>query len=265
MTRSDKGLVLATPRDRDILPSIAHHTIVRVDHLREMLSQAPGALLKHPETGLLAESTVKDQVDRWRRAGWIESGKVLADEPAYIWLTRQGLQRFGLDGLYRKNKPPSLLRFHHYWCILDVWLYWWKDNDSRGVEEWLPERRLRAEAMWVENMPEYHEAASIRLEIGSIPDAVVVGPSFCDAIEVQLTPLKPSEMKEKVEKILHSTYRLVETDKVYIYNNVHFYVPSDAMKRHIEAACKHLEEPEKERVHIEVDTDYAHPTFRIGA
>src|SRR5260370_27527427 len=109
-TRSDKGIILATPRDLELLPLVAHHTVVRMDHLRELLSKAPGGPMKNPETGLLGEATVKDQVSRWRRAGWIASARVLANEPSYIWLTKRGLDMFGLDELYSKGRPPSLLR-----------------------------------------------------------------------------------------------------------------------------------------------------------
>jgi hypothetical protein len=257
MTRSDKGLVLATPRDLILLPYIAHHTIVRVDHLRSLLSKTPGAPLLHPETGLLAESTIKDQVDRWRRAGWINSARVLANEPAFLWLTKRGLRMFGLDELYPKADPPSLYRFHHYWCILDVRLNWWDDNDPEAKGQWIPERRLRAEAMYVKRLPEDHETAKIRIDKGAIPDAVMAGDGFCDAIEVQLTPLKPAEMKSKVDKILAATYHEVETEKRYIYNDVHFYVPSEAMKSHVETACEHLSADQKERVDILVDPAYA--------
>lgn len=256
MSRSDKGSVLATPRDLVFLPYVAHHTVVRVDHLRELLSKLPGAPVHDIASGLLAESTVTGQIDRWRRAGWINSARVLAGQPSYLWVTKFGLHMFGLDELYKKPGPPSLLRFWHYRCVLDVRLNWWDDDDPEARGQWIPERRLRAEAMWQKHLPEGHEIAKIRLERGSIPDAVMAGKDFCDAIEVQLSPLKPAEMKNKVDKILQASYRDVETDREYIYNDVHFYVPSEALRRHVETACVHLSEENKKRVDVIVDPDY---------
>jgi hypothetical protein len=254
--RSDKGLILATERDLAALAYVAHHYIVRLDHLRELLSTAPGAPLKNPETGLLAVSTVDDIVDRWRRAGWVAYRRVLAAEPAYVWVLRRGLETVGLDELYT-GKSPSLLRYHHYHCVLDVRLHWWdgrKDKSLRG--QWLPERRLRAEADYVKHLPEDYATGKIRILAGAIPDAVMVGDGWTDAIEVQLTPLKPIEMQRKVAKILRAEYREIETDKEYIFNDVHFYVPSEAMQRHVEAACSHLGKDDKERIQIHVDKAY---------
>lgn len=256
--RSDKGIILATPRDLNVLALAAHSHVVRVDHLRELLSQQAGGPLKNPETGLLAMSTVEDIIDRWRRAGWVAFHRVMAQEPAYLWVQKRGLEVVGLDELYR-GRSPAVVRYHHYHCVLDVRLHWWwdqQDPEFRGV--WLPERRLRAEATYVKNLPEDYATARIRLLKGPIPDAVMVGDDggWVDAVEVQLTPLKPMDMEAKVERIMRAKYLDTYDDDVYVYDDVHFYVPSEAMKRHIERACSGLSDDEKERLNIYVDTAY---------
>lgn len=255
--RSDKGLILATPRDLEVLTVCAHHTIARYDHVHELLSRQPGGPLKNPGSGL-SDATVKDQIDRWRRAGWIIYERVLAGERGYVWVTKKGLHLLGLDELYRDARPPSALRFHHYWAVLDVRLSWWggEDDQEPEPEEWIPERRLRAEMTNAKLRDPDHVCASIRIDPGPVPDAVVCGPGWCNAIEVQLSPLKPGEMRKKLEKLCRATYLHVATDKVYIYNDLHFYVPNENMKRYIERAAANLSDSDKERLCIEVDTEY---------
>lgn len=255
-TRSDKGIVLATPRDLKALALAAHHYVVRLDHMREILSATPGGPLKNPETKLLALSTVEDIVDRWRRAGWVAFHRVLASEPAYLWVTKKGLRMVGLDELY-KGQSPALTRYHHYHCVLAARLRWWDQSDPELRGEWLPERRLRAEALYVERLPEDYAIGPIRLLKGPIPDAVMAGEGWTDAIEVQLTPLKPVEMQSKVKNILKAGYHDRNTGNNYVYNEVHVYVPSEAMKRHIERACEHLDtDDDRERLSVYVDTDF---------
>jgi hypothetical protein len=253
--RSDKGLVLATPRDLTSLTITAHHYVMRQDHMREILSLMAGGPLKNPETKLLAMSTVDDIIDRWRRAGWVAFHRVLASEPAYLWVTKRGLQVVGLDELY-KGQSPALTRYHHYHCVSEVFLRWWPQTDPEFRGQWLSERRLRAEALYVKHLPEYHATGRIRLLKGSIPDAVMVGEGWTDAIEVQLTPLKPVEMQLKLEKLLRAKYQDIMDGENYLYDDIHFYVPSDVMKRHIERACTHLDPDDRERVSISVDTDF---------
>lgn len=251
-TRRDKGLILATRRDLRALPIVAHHYVARQDHLREILSKFPGGPLKSPESGLLAETTCKDQFERWRRAGWISVIRI-ANEPAYCYVAKRGLELIGLDELYQ-GKSPAVLRFHHYWCVMHVRLNW---KQKAGALQFIPERRLRAEALYVKHIPDDHAISAIQIERGAIPDAVMYGRGWCDAIEVQLSALKPSDMQDKLKKICFARYSEVESQKTYIYNHIHFYVPTEALKRHVEQASEHLEETHRERINIVVEPAFA--------
>lgn len=256
--RSDKGLVLATPRDNRIITFIAHQTVCRYDHIKVLLDREPGGPTKVAEGGL-QDSTVKDQIDRWRRAGWIEYSRVLANEKGYAYVTKTGLRFFGLDDLYKEARPPSQLRYHHYWAVADVCLYWWSGTDPEYRGEWISERRLRAEVVGAKLDPD-HVFAPIRALSGSIPDAVVFGDDFTDAIEVQLSPLKPVEMQKKLLKICHARYLDLSDNEQYVYDQIHVYVPNKAMKEHIERARKHLDADDQGRIEIYVDASYE--TFR---
>lgn len=252
--RSDKGLILATPRDLFILAYIAHHWVVRYDHLKYLLSQQAGGPMKDPD-GELADSTVKDQIERWVKAGWIVYERVLANERGYAYCTRKGLRMVGLDDLY-DQKPPSGLRYHHYWAVSDVRLFWWEGESEKDQGVWIPERRLRAESTSAKKIDPDHYFAPIRIMPGPVPDAVVSGNGWCDAIEVQLSGLKPGEMDKKLAKLARATYRDIH-DKEYIYNDIHFYVPSDGLKRQIERSKAKLGESDQERIDVCVDADYA--------
>lgn len=252
--RRDKGLIQATERDLHIIAWIAHQYACRQDHLRELLSREPGASLKDPENALLAMSTLKDQIDRWRKAGWIEYERFLAHEPAWAWVTKRGLQLVGLDHLYLA-KVPALVTYRHLWAINEVRLWWYEAEDVRednGEVEWIGERRLRAEMSIVKKHPD-HIPASIRISEGMIPDAVVVGDGWADAVEIELTPKKPADLQEKLRRLCHSSYEEVSTGKEYIYNHVRFYVPSKAMQQHVERASMHLTDDERESVDIYLD------------
>jgi hypothetical protein len=252
--RSDKGLILATPRDLFILAYIAHHWVVRYDHLKHLLSQQAGGPTKDPDS--LADSTVKDQIERWVRAGWIVYERVLAGERGYAYCTRKGLRMVGLEDLY-DQKPPSALRYHHYWAVSDVRLFWWEGESEKDQGVWIPERRLRAEMTSAKKIDPDHYFAPIRIFPGPVPDAVVSGNGWCDAIEVQLSGLKPGEMDKKMAKLARATYRDVQTDKEYIYNDIHVYVPSESLKRSVERSVGKLSQSDQERFNIVVDPDYA--------
>src|SRR5215468_819085 len=91
-TRSDKGTIMATRRDQYCIAWIAEQYAARADQIRELLSRLPDPKrpFKNQEEELIAETTVRDQISRWRRAGWIEYKRILADSPGWAWVTRKG-------------------------------------------------------------------------------------------------------------------------------------------------------------------------------
>lgn len=254
-TRRDKGTIQATPRDLHIIAWIAHQYACRQDHLRELLSREAGAPTKD---NLIALSTLKDQIDRWQKAGWVEYKRYLAGEPGWAWVTRAGLHLVGLDDLYIA-RAPAPVRYQHIWAVNEVRLFWWtneagEDERARVEADWINERRLRAEMTIVKKHPD-HVPAAIQIAEGAIPDAVVVGEGWVGALEVELTPKKPEETRQKLERLCRAAYRWTVTGKEYIYDDIHFYVPSRSMQQHIERACTHLSEADRARVEVHLDED----------
>ncbi len=90
--RSDKGLIMATERDFYCIAWIAEQYCARGDQVRRLLSRFPNKLRPFKNGELIAETTTRDQISRWVRAGWVEYKRVLADEPGYCWVTKKGLQ-----------------------------------------------------------------------------------------------------------------------------------------------------------------------------
>lgn len=131
-----------------------------------------------------------------------------------------------------------------------------EDEEDRIEAEWISERRLRAEMTIVKKHPE-HVPATIQIEEGMIPDAVVVGNAWVHALEVELIPKKPEETREKLERLCEARYRLTATGRVYIYNEIHFSVPDKAMQQHLERARTHLDEDAQARIEIHLDEDLA--------
>ena len=85
----------------------------------------------------MAETTVRDQISRWKKAGWIEYKRILADSLGWAWVTRKGLQLVDLDDIYQARVPASV-RLDHIYAINQVRL--WMDEQYT----WKSERRYRA-------------------------------------------------------------------------------------------------------------------------
>src|SRR5215469_9741713 len=104
-TRSDKGSIMATRRDLYCIAWIAEQYAARVDQVRRLLSRFPDSQRPFKDGKLIAATTVKDQIARWKRAGWIDYQRVLADSPGWCWPTKKGLQLVDLDGMYTARAP----------------------------------------------------------------------------------------------------------------------------------------------------------------
>ena len=106
--RRDKGVVLMSPRDKYCLGWIADQYGVRLDQIQRLLSRWPMGTIKDKSKGLAAP-TVKDQIERWRRAGWIEYQRVLVDHPGWVWIARKGLQALQWQDVYtpRNRHTPD--------------------------------------------------------------------------------------------------------------------------------------------------------------
>src|SRR5579859_4108135 len=135
-TRYDKGSVKANDRDIFALTWIAQQYAMRFDHACQLISMHPGPGVG-PEG--LSWSAARQVVNRWRKAGWIGYQQMLAGEPPWLWLTREGLAAYGLTQF--KAAPPAISRLRHLYAINEVRLNL-QDEDNEG--EWMSERMIRA-------------------------------------------------------------------------------------------------------------------------
>lgn len=126
-TRSDAGTVRATERDTALLKWIAEQYATRFDQLHRLVESDRGA----PVT----ESNIKWLLGRWHKAGWIERQKLLARKPQWVWLSRYGLNDFGLEFPYLK---PSVGRLAHMYQVNEVRQF---IEQKRPETVWVSERQ----------------------------------------------------------------------------------------------------------------------------
>jgi hypothetical protein len=227
--RSDAGHPQLTSRDLLILPWIAHQYAARIDQVQELLSRYPGKPMKDE---LISEAVTRDQVTRWRKAGWVDYKRFLAEGPGWVWLTRKGLQTIELDALY-SSKAPAATRLYHIYAA----------NEVRGIVEangydntWISERFIRSQV-------EHVDAGE---RSGPIPDGYLAHSNGNIAIEVELTPKKVNDLYEKLRALVLAT----NEGSVRRYPAIWIYVPDESMKRAVEAARAKL--PERWQTYISV-------------
>jgi len=230
--RKDKGVVLYSPRDEYCLAWIADQYAVRLDQIQALLSRWPMGKVKDKSKGLAA-TTVKDQISRWRRAGWIEYQRILVDQPGWAWITRKGLQALGWDNFYTA-RVPAWSRLNHIYAVNQVRFI----MDVRGYT-WQSEREYRRRL----------EAVEKGGSSGPIPDAIVTGEKIGKvAIEVELSPKKPADLEEKLDELASCT----DSDDRYKFPHIWFYVPDEKARQAAERAREELIEPYQKRVEIAV-------------
>jgi len=230
--RKDKGVVLYSERDEYCLAWIADQYAVRLDQIQVLLSRWPLGTLKDKEKGLAA-TTVKDQINRWVRAEWIEYQRVLVGQPGWAWITRKGLQALGWDNFYTA-RVPAYSRLAHIYAVNQVRLV----TDPRGFA-WKSEREYRRDLELVEK----GESS------GPIPDAIVTAGKIGEvAIEVEISPKKPADLEKKLEELVSC----LDDDDHFKFPRIWFYVPDDKGLQALERARKKLIEQDQKRIEIAV-------------
>ncbi len=237
---------MATRRDQYCIAWIAEQYAARGDQIQRLLSRFPDQ--QRPFKGeLLAETTLKDQLSRWRRAGWIEYRRVLADEPGFAWVTRQGLQLVDLDDIYTSRVPAST-RLDHIYAVnqLRLWL------DQKYT--WKSERRYRADLL----SKETKKGGTL----GPIPDGLITTKSGLVAIEAEISAKKPADVYAKLTRLV----RLSTPDGMMGYQKafpaIWFYVPNERPKELIESAIEELQDDEQKRVSVAIEEDLIASKFR---
>jgi hypothetical protein len=240
--RSDKGLIMATKRDLYCIAWIAEQYAARFDQIQKLLSRFPDQHKPFKDGKLMAETTTKDVIARWQRAGWVEYRRVLADGRGYAWVTRRGLQLVGLDETFTARAPASTRLFHIY-AVNQVRLW----MDLQGFD-WTSERHYKASL----------EKGKKGQSIGPVPDAVIVNRKNGAriAVEVEISAKKPVDL---VDKLKHLAYAMRLNDHTlkheHTYPAIWFYVPSEQMKVLVEVARSELRPEDQRRVSAALQPD----------
>lgn len=138
--------------DFEALRWVAEQSAARVDQVGRVLGRS--------------ERTAQRWTRRMQEAGWVEARRMLADEPAYVWLTSTG-QRVADTGF--RAWRPSAGKLPHIAAVNEVRLY---VAERSPASEWTCERRLAQER---EDRREH------------LPDAVIETAGERHAVEVELT------------------------------------------------------------------------------
>lgn len=231
--RRDKGTILFSKRDEYCLGWMADQYAVRLDQIQVLLSRWPMGKLKNKERGLAA-TTVKDQISRWVRAGWIEYQRVLVNQPGWAWITRKGLQVIAWDGFY-SARQPAFSRLSHIYAVNQIRLTMDLEQDIT----WKSEREYR----------ETLEAARKGESTGPIPDAVISSERIgIVALEVELSPKKPADLERKLEELVGCT----TSSNRYKFSRIWIYVPDEKGKQAVERARAELIEADQKRVQVAI-------------
>ena len=241
--RSDKGEIRATPRDLACIQWIAEMYAANGDHIRRLLSRYPDP--DHPPAGkLVSPSTVREQISRWRRAGWIVYRRVLAMGPGWAYVSKRGLQLVDLDGVFLA-KAPSTKRLEHIYAVNQMRLWF----DAKFGYQWESERLYVADL-------ELKRGESP----GPIPDAIIYPNGKRTALEVQISELKEREWDRKLHALLNA-YR--QTPGSYGYEqsfpSIWIYVPTQEMKDAVQRSLAKCDEEDQARVGVAVNTNLVIP------
>lgn len=238
--RSDKGLIMATRRDLYCIRWIAEMYAARFDQIQKLLSRFPDKHKPFKAGKLIAETTTKDQLSRWQRAGWIEYKRFLADGRGYAWVTKKGLALVELDEIFTA-RAPAATRLAHIYATNQVRLW----MDLQGFE-WTSERKYRT------SLTKSKKGETT----GPIPDAVVMSAKYGKiAIEVELSIKKPAELLTKLIHLVRASAMDGSGRWSSTFPVVWFYVPNESIKGLVESACDDLPEKEQKRVSAGIQAD----------
>ncbi len=184
--RTDTGPRLID-RDLDALRWIAQQYAATVDHLAILLARLiePGEYSQAPkEEGRLTEKRVMAIIKRWEQLGLIEKKWIIHGDPAWIWLTPEGLRLVAEDIGELRPYTPTPAKLSHLYSVNQTRLF---IEGKRPDAEWTGEREIRSNQ---------------KIEPGKrphTPDATVVTNGRTIAVEIELT----TKTYSRLDKILH--------------------------------------------------------------
>ncbi len=219
--RRDAGYRKLMDRDLTALAWIGEQWTVRSDHLQHVLGRSTDTLYSP-----LSPAATREVVGRWVRAGWVDARKIFGTQPAWVWLTRAGLDAVGLPYRDWMPKESGLGHFHAVNAVR-VWLEG-EDMKTGQIKAWVSERQLRYD---------HGQQGFVGGGRVHVPDAVVQYDGYDIAIEVELSAKSMQRTKDIMAELVNrKTYRAV------------FYFVTKASKGVVQEAWERLNKPE--RVHI---------------
>ena len=164
--RSDSGTFRASERDTELLYLVGEQYAITLPQLGRLIGRSP--------------HTARALRDRWKRAGWIGSGKLAVEAPSFVWLTGRGAA-VG-DSPFRAWQPNHGLALHIE-AVTEVRL---RLERELGLGEWECERSIA------------RRLADLGGRRSHLPDAVVSTAEGQIAIEVELTLKNRGRLREIV-------------------------------------------------------------------
>ncbi len=193
--RSDRGPRL-TERDYQALAWIGQQYAVRLDQVQIVLARLgePGDYATKPkEKGRLTQKRTMDLIRRWEQLGLVSYGRFLHADPAWVWLSVQGLRAVRQQiGDLRHFEPTVAGLSRLFFCNQARLLV----EERHPDDVWRSERQLRAGRKPGENQP--HLPAGIL----ALPNGHVV------AIEVEGSVKDSGRLKEILQALV-SEYQAV--------------------------------------------------------
>jgi DNA-binding CsgD family transcriptional regulator len=153
--RSDAGSFRASERDTELLYLIGEQYALTLPQLARLIGRSP--------------HTARALRDRWKRAGWVGSGKLAVQAPPFVWLTGRGAAV--AQSAYRAWQPNHGLALHIE-AVTEVRLLL---EDELRLGEWECERSIARR---------FAQYRGLRTHL---PDAVLTTSEGQIAIEVELT------------------------------------------------------------------------------
>jgi hypothetical protein len=210
--RKDKGNIQLTNRDIHVLVWIGEQYGARLDQVRLLLERV-GAGAPKP----ISQSAVIQLTRRWRRAGLVDTRKVLAHELAWVYLTEKGIRSL-LDRPYRIWRPTPASVTH---CAQVNWV-------RLALEARHPTWRWIGERALLHHRIDRH---------AHIADGALETPEGMIAIEVELTPKSVMAIEDTLAQLVVD-YELV------------WYFTSSATRGRVERALTHLSTAEQGLFHL---------------
>jgi len=168
LRRAGYGRVRASERDLELLELIGEQYAVTVPQLARLINRRL--------------DTARSLRDRWKRAGWIDSGPLSLQAPSFVWLTTRG----AANSQFRVWPPNPTLALHIE-AMTNVRIL--LEHELR-FGEWECERAI------AQRLARAHG----RFNRGHLPDGILNQGGERIAIEVELTVKNQTRLKEIAEE-----------------------------------------------------------------